>query len=63
MSHLENYLRIDDVPYQESILFIRICTQNYVKVNPAVVTERYAMAFKPCKNRKQFRPVFFTTEQ
>ena len=35
MSHLDNYLRIDDVPYQEST-FLRICTQSFAKMNPAV---------------------------
>jgi hypothetical protein len=34
MSHLENYLGIDDVPYQEST-FLRICTQSFAKMNPA----------------------------
>jgi hypothetical protein len=35
MSHPENYLGIDDVPHQEST-FLRICTQSFAKMNPAV---------------------------
>jgi hypothetical protein len=52
MSHLENYSRIDDVPYQEST-FLRICTQSLAKNEPSCMVQGSGANFKKKKKKKR----------